>query len=147
MPIIKEEKTEIDKDAEEFDKKTTTEFGGLVARANYLSLDRPDIFATEIICREMAKPSLNDMQKMNRFAWYHLVNPRFINAFKERVGFGMGKRIVHSDNDWAGRIRSRKSTSGGLMKIEGSVKTRSNIQSTIAGNSSETEVYAMVRSA
>ena len=58
MPIVKETKEEAAEGESELEPRLATEFRGLAARANYLSLDRPDIqFATKGICREMAKPT------------------------------------------------------------------------------------------
>jgi len=55
---------------------------------------------------------------------------------------------VYSDSDWAGCIRTRKSTSGGVMMLgNGVVKTWSSTQTTIAQSSGEAEYYALVRAA
>ena len=55
---------------------------------------------------------------------------------------------VYSDSDWAGCLRTRRSTSGGVMMLgNGVVKTWSNTQTTIAQSSGEAEYYAIVRAA
>ena len=55
---------------------------------------------------------------------------------------------VYSDSDWAGCVRTRKSTSGGVMMLgNGVVKTWSSTQTTIAQSSGEAEYYALVRAA
>ena len=65
LPIVKETKEEVEEGESELEPRLATEFGGLAARANYLSLDRPDIqVATKDICREMAKQTERGMQKM-----------------------------------------------------------------------------------
>ena len=48
MPIVKETKEEVVEVEVELESHVATGFRGLAARANYLSLDRPDIqFATK----------------------------------------------------------------------------------------------------
>jgi len=148
LPIVKETKKELDEGESELEPRLATEFRGLAARANYLSLDRPDIqFATKEICREMAKPTERGMQKMKRLARYLLQFPRLVLEFNPSLEDG-GVIDVYSDSDWAGRLRTRKSTSGGVMMLgNGVMKTWSNTQSTIAQSSGEAECYALVRAA
>ena len=75
-PIVKETKEEVTEEEVELGPYVATEVRGLAARANYLSLGRPDIqFATKEICREMAKPTERGMLKMKRLARYLLQLP------------------------------------------------------------------------
>ena len=56
--------------------------------------------------------------------------------------------LVYSESDWAGCLRTRKSTSGGGVDIPGGIlKTRSSTQASIAQSSGEAEYYALVRAA
>ena len=148
LPIVKETKEEVAEGESELEPRLATEFRGLAARANYLSLDRPDIqFATKEICREMAKPTERGMQKMKRLARYLLQLPRLVLEFNPSLEDD-GVIDVYSDSDWAGCLRTRKSTSGGVMMLgDGVMKTWSNTQSTIAQSSGEAEYYALVRAA
>ena len=76
VPIVKETKEEVTEGEVELGPYVATEFSGLAARANYLSLDRPDIqFGTKEICRDMAKPTERGMLKMKRLARYLLQFP------------------------------------------------------------------------
>ena len=53
---------------------------------------------------------------------------------------------IYSDSDWAGCVKTRKSTSGGVMMLGGGVlRTWSSTQSTIAQSSGEAEYCVMVR--
>ena len=54
--------------------------------------------------------------------------------------------VVYSDTDWAGCVRTRKSTSGGCI-IVGShlIKTWSSTQSSVALSSGEAEFYGVVK--
>ena len=61
---------------------------------------------------------------------------------------GDGIIDVYSDSYWAGRIRTRRSTSGGVMVLgNGVAKTWSNTQTKIAQSNGEAEYYAIVRAA
>ena len=55
--------------------------------------------------------------------------------------------LVYSDSDWAGCLRTRKSTSGGDDIPGGILKTWSSTQASIAQSSGEAEYYALVRAA
>ena len=53
---------------------------------------------------------------------------------------------VYTDSDWAGDRISRKSTSGGMLCVAGSiVKSWSKTQSIVARSSGEAEFYALIR--
>jgi len=56
--------------------------------------------------------------------------------------------LVYSDSDWAGCLRTRTSTSGGVLTFQGGIlKTWSSAQASIAQSSGEAEYYALVRAA
>ena len=70
-PSIRESAEEANEESEPLDARGVTEFRGLAARANYLSLDRADIqYATKEACREMAAPTYKSMSKFKRIARY-----------------------------------------------------------------------------
>ena len=53
---------------------------------------------------------------------------------------------VYSDSDWAGCLRTRRSTTGGVAALQGTaVKSWSSTQVTVAQSSGEVEYYAMAR--
>jgi len=143
---VKETKEEVVEVEVELESHVATEFRGLAARANNLSLDRPDIqFATKEICREMARPTEKVMSKMKRR--YLLQFPRVVLEYHPSAE-ECGIIDVYSDSDWAGCVRTRKSTSGGVMMMgDGVVKTWSSTQTTIAQSSGEAEYYALARAA
>ena len=110
---MRETKEELAKDDHELSPEVATEFRGLAARANYLSLDRVDIqFATKEICRDMASPKASSLSKMKRLARYLLGAPRQTIMFQPCLE-EFPEMLVYSDSDWAGCLRTRKSTSGG----------------------------------
>ena len=61
-------------------------------------------------------------------------------------GMQIDRIIGYSDSDWAGDPRTRKSTSGGCLIMNGSVvKSWSRTQRTIALSSGEAELYAAIK--
>ena len=113
VPFLRETKEELAKEDHELSPEVATEFRGLAARANYLSLDRVDIqFATKEICRDMASPKASSLSKMKRLARYLLGAPRQTIMFQPCLE-EFPEMLVYSDSDWAGCLRTRKSTSGG----------------------------------
>merc|ERR1711994_463575 len=116
------------------------------ARANYLCLDRPDIgFATKESMRRLSAPTEKYEVALKKIGRYLLGNPRLINIFK--YGESVATLTVEGDSDHAGCIRTRKSTSGGLIRWGSSVlKWWSKTQPTLALSSGEAELAAIVRS-
>ena len=113
VPFVRETKEELAREDAELPADIATEFRGLAARANYLSLDRADVqYATKKICRDMAAPKASTMSKMKRLARYLLGAPRQVIMFQPCFEEGP-EMLVYSDSDWAGCLRTRKSTSGG----------------------------------
>ena len=97
----------------------------------------------------MSKPTARSMARMKRFARYLLEHPRTTIVFRADGGeWGDGRIDVYSDSDWASCPRRRRSTTGGVLVVDGGVvKSWSSMQSTIAQSSGEAEYYAMVRAA
>ena len=91
------------------------EYRALAARANYLSLDRPDIqCATKEACREMSAPTTRSMARMKRLARYLLEFPRAVIHYSAENGAqGDGMIDAYADSDWAGCPTTRRSTTGG----------------------------------
>ena len=88
----------------------------VVARANYLAQDRPDIqFATKEICRSMAKPTASGMAKMKRLARYLLQHPQATIEYDGKDESGIQ---VYTGSNWAGCRRTRRNTSGGIMLVD-----------------------------
>ena len=134
-------------DLEELDAREATEFRSVVASANYLSADRPDmVFATKELCRTMAKPKKGCLKRLKRLARYLLqylsVELRYENQKPQK------SMKVYVDSNWAGCLRTRKSTSGGIIALgKHVVKSWSSTQGTVALFSGEAELYAIVEGA
>ena len=127
------------------DPSDASRFRGIVARLNYLALDRPDLqFAAKECCRRMASPTCSDWMKIKRVGRYLNGHLRVVQLMPWEVR----KMEVegHADSDWAGDKRSMKSTSGGALYLGRSlIKSWSCNQSVIALSSGEAELYALTK--
>ena len=86
-------------------------YRAVVARANYLSADRPDLqYASKEVCRWMSTPAetaLTALKRVGRYLEWH-------NRMVYRYDFQKATQIdCYSDTDRAGCPRTRRSTSGG----------------------------------
>ena len=93
-----------------------TRFRAVAARANYLSVDRPDIqYSAKEVCRRMAKPVEGDWQKLTRLGRYLRGSPRCVLEYRwQRAGCSP---TGYSDSDWAGGRPTGKGTSGGIVML------------------------------
>ena len=144
VPGVKEKP--IKEDEVELDVKDAKVFRSVVARANYLAQDRPDIrFACKELCREMSKPTVKAWKALKKLCRYVKGQPEVVQL----VPFGSAcDRIleVYVDSDWAGCMATRKSTNGGAIMWNGTcLKTWSTTQTVIALSSGEAEYYAAVK--
>ena len=91
----------------------TTPYRAVVARANYLSADRPDLqFASKEVCRWMAAPTQLSLRAVKRLGRYVRGKPRLVYYYPWQ---SVDYTDVYSDTDWAGCLKTRKSTSGGCV--------------------------------
>ena len=145
--ISKEEmaKMEVKEGDRELEGEKSTMYRSLVARGNSLSQDRTDIqFAVKELSWDMSKPSERSWEGLKRLGRYLLGKERYVVKFEYQEW--EGKLSVWTDTDYAGCLRTRKSTSGGLVRLgKHLVKSWSNTQSVIALSSGEAEYYGMVK--
>ena len=122
-----------------------TQYRAIAARLNYLSADRPDLqYAAKEACRDMASPTDGSWRRLIRIARYLLGSPRLVWMYNLQEEIEVAEAF--SDANWAGCRQSRKSTSGGVLKIgEHPIKAYSKTQATIAKSSAESELYGIVR--
>ena len=119
-------------------------YRGMVARANYLGEDRSDIqYAVKELSRNMSQPRENDWANLKRLARYLVNRTRVVQKFEYQEK--PSRIIVHTDTDFAGCSKTRKSTSGGVMKNV--IKTWSSNQGVVALSSREAEYYGLVKGA
>ena len=134
-------------DEELLDPESASLYRRLVARGNYMCIDRQDIqFAIKELSRFMANPTPSAWEALVRLGKYLKLRPRYI------IRFGWQPRsttiTTSVDSDWAGEGSTRKSTSGGIMQLGGHVvKSWSSTQNVISLSSGESEFYAIVKGA
>jgi hypothetical protein len=129
---------------EPLDEAATRWFRSGAARANYLAMDRPELaFATKELCRRMAAPTVSDAAALRRVARYLLDEPRLVYAFAWQHH---GSLRVYVDTDFAGCLRTRKSTSGGCAMLGSHlVKHWSTTQKVVTLSSGEAELAGIVK--
>ena len=117
----------------------------LVARANYVSMDRPDIaFAVKGLCKRMSKPTERD--------WGHLLRlGKFVSARKRAVQlftwqYQTKDMKVYADSNFAGCKLTRKSNSGGCIMLgKHDIRGWIRAQAVIALSPGEAELTGIVR--
>ena len=143
---VEEEK---DEEVEGLQGPEATSFRAVAARLNYLAQDSPDVqFPAKEVCREMASPSASSWKKLKVLARFLLEREKVVWKFDWQEEDGGMHMELYTDSDWAGCRRTRRSTSGGAIKIGAHcIKTWSSTQMPVALSSAEAEYYAMVEGA
>ena len=110
------EKVDEDHEDELLDGEWSTRFRRLIAGANFLSIDRPDIqYAVKELSSDMANPCVQHGKGIVRLGKSLKHKPRcIINYNTQQRGLLLN---TFTDSDWAGDVRTRKSTSGGMVCI------------------------------
>ena len=115
------------------------------ARINYMSLDRADLsFASKEASRGMSRPTAGDVVRLKRIIRYLKGHPRAVNVFRWQGP----QKVIRGlcDSDWAGCVRTRKSTSGGVILLGCHLISHwSSTQTVIALSSAEAELNAVVK--
>ena len=125
----------------------TTLYRSLVMRAQFLPQDRAALSeAVESLTRKIKAPNESDMKDLKRLGRYLVGRPRVVNVYHPQRPTNVIK--VHADSDHARCLLTGRSTTGYTISIgTHSVKHGSNLQSTIALSSGESEFYAPTRGA
>ena len=88
-----------------------TAFRGVAARCIYLSSDHPAVhFASKEICRWMSAPTEGGVSAVRRLGRYLGGHHRVVYDYPWQEAESVE---VYSDTEWAGCVKTRKSTSGG----------------------------------
>ena len=91
-------------------------YRSLVARANFVSLDKADIqSATKELSRFMQSPTERSWQALLRLAKFLKMKPRYVQMFE--LQRPTGYLNIYVDSDWAGEGSTRKSTSWGSSML------------------------------
>ena len=132
---------------EKLNPQEATLYRALAARANYLTLDRPDTaFTTKELCRDCAAPTRESVQRLKRLVRYLVGHRRLVWLF--RFQQAPSKLQCFVDTDFAGCARTRRSTSGGCIRLGSHVVQHwSATQSTVALSSGEAELGGICKGA
>ena len=105
-------------DAEDklLEPKDATLYRALTARLNYLAQDRVELlYAAKECSRRMATPRTGDWFILKRVGRYLAGSPRVVQLLRWQV---MPKQVdTHVDSDWARCKETRRSTSGGVVRL------------------------------
>ena len=121
----------------------------LAARLNFMAQDNPMLqYPAKEVCRFMSDPKSADFVTIKRLVRF-LKGLGVVKLHYELQEEHEAQRIaVFVDSDWAGCRRTRRSTSGGVLKVGRHVlRTWSSTQPTIATSSGEAELIAMAEGA
>ena len=144
-PGVKVNKEQVASDAE-LERGKHSPFRAVAARCNYLAADRPDVqFAAKEVCRWMSSPTALSLHALKRLGRFLEGRRRLVYKFSWQ---SVSCVDVYTDTDWAGCVRTRKSTSGGgLVLGQHLVKSWSSTQTEVALSSGEAEYYGAVKAA
>ena len=126
-------------------RERATFYRSLVMRAQFLSLDRADLSETvKCLTRKMQNPTEQDLSDLKRLGRYLKGRPRVTTKFEPQRT--PQKLTVFCDSDHAGCLLTRRSTTGlAVMFGRHCIKHSSNMQSTVALSSAESEYYAATK--
>ena len=140
-----EEKDQVEEDDIGLTKEEFKAYRMLAARLNYMAQDNPLVqYSAKEMCRSMACPTVKDFAKVKRVVRFlkGLGTVTWRYEWQEENEFG--NIVVFVDSDWAGCKKTRRSTTGGVIKAGRHVlRTWSSTQPTIATSSGEAELIAM----
>ena len=126
-------------------KEQASLYRSCVMRAAYLSQDRLDIsHAVKNLARKMVSPTEASLQDLKRLCRYLIKKPDVCQVFARQAK--PSKLRIQVDSDHAGDAMTRRSTTG-MVALYGLhvLKHSSNVQSTIALSTGESEYYALVK--
>ena len=149
MPVTKDHDDVQPEDDERLDSVEAKRYRRLAATINYLAADRPDLqYTASVLGRSMSNPTARSWANLKRAARYLKAHPTVVLEYPEAELVDVKMLVAYSDSDWAGCKRSRRSTSGGLVVLGGSVlRSWSNRQATIALSSGEAEFHSAAKAA
>ena len=126
------------------EKEEATQYRKVAATLNYVAADRPDLqFSVKEAARDMATPKVRSLKLLKRIARYLKGKPRLVLHYPwQDADIGIS---TYSDSDYAGCLRTRRSTSGGCVMIgRHLVKSFSKQQKVVALSSGEADTHALV---
>ena len=129
---------------EDLSPEEATKYRALAARLNYLAVDRVDIqYSVKEAARAMSCPKEGHWTLLRRIGKYLRGTPRLVMKFPWQSPQSV--MTTYTDSDWAGCLKTARSTSGGVITMGGHmIRSWSRQQKVVALSSAEAELYAMV---
>jgi len=115
-PGVACDREKIGEEIEITDKKRISKYRRGAAQLNYMALDNPKLgYASKEVSRGMSKPTESDERKLKRVVRYlqYEKGVKYVYAWQDPQHLLTG----HADSDWAGCVKTRRSTSGGTLSI------------------------------
>ena len=142
-PGVKATREQLDADTP-LEPAKQTPYRAVVARANYLASDRPELqYGAKEVCRWMSAPTELALKALKRLGRYVVSHRRLVFQYPWQT---VDKIDAYSDTDWSGCPKTRKSTSGGcLMLGRHLIKSWSSTQASVSLSSGEAEFYGVVK--
>ena len=128
------------------EQKQVTMFRSMVMRMAYMSVDRPDLcHVVRSLASSMKNPKMVDWLRLKKAVRYLIKQPYLKRIFKLQNKKDL-RVEAWSDSDWAGDLKTRRSTTGSVVKVgTHTVLVKGASQKVVALSSSESEFYAMCR--
>ena len=142
-PLVKE-RIEEALNSEELPEEQAAMYRSASMRLAYLSQDRPDLLVLgKELAKGLKKPTQAHFQMLKRGVRYLRSHPRLVHLFSNQDKFTQLE--VWVDADHAGCIRSRKSTTGTVLRLgKNTIRNTCKSQAVIALSSGEAEYYGLV---
>jgi len=132
-------------DVKELSREDASSYRAIVARGNYLSIERSDIrYAVKELARRMSKPRNIDYWQLIHIGRYLNGKMRIVNKYE----YQKNCKIIDiwSNTDHAGCLEPTKLTNVGVITFgEHAIKHWSSTQSLISLSSGEAEYYGCVK--
>lgn len=110
-------------------------------RMAYMSVDRPDlIHVVRSLASAMKAPKMADWQRLKKAVRYLVKEPYLKRIFREQPieDFNV---VALSDSDWAGDLRTRRSTTGSVLKLGShTILVKGATQKVVALSSCESDI-------
>ena len=118
-----------------------------IARINYMALDRADLSSVaRIAWQYMSEPRQGTEIVVKRVIRYLKSYPRMPNHISKKSDENQRCVEVMTDSDWASDTKTRRSCSGGLIRVGGNlIHHWSKTKQTVALSSGEAEMNASVK--
>ena len=143
-PMIVSQSSKKDSDSRALSMRDATLYRRLVAKLNFLAVDRPDVlYAASTMGSQASNPKDADMVRLKRVERFLIGRPIIWTHYRWEVR--SDSIMAYTDSDWAANREDRRSVSGGLLVHNGGLlRFWSRRQKAVSLSSWESELFAAV---